>query len=133
MWRYDIDAPGNRKSGSLRVDHEGADSTGRHRAIRTVLGRGGTREDTVEVCNPAIGDPGLLAIQHVRIAFRAGAAFDRRYIRARVGLRKRECGNCLTSGNARKVSTLDLAGAGKRDGSATQALHRKGEVGKPVM
>jgi len=97
------------RSRRLGINDEGADSAGPSLNHRHEARPGWSREDTVEVGDPAIGDPRLLTIQHVTYsAFPAGAAFDRSNVRASVGLRKRERGDCVAGGDARQVSMFDL-------------------------
>ena len=67
-----VDAAFDLESRDARIDHEGADAAGGCRAVGAKFRRTRPREDAVEVRDPAVGYPGLLAVQHVASRRRGG-------------------------------------------------------------
>ena len=58
---------------------------------------------------------------------------QRRDIGAGLDLAERESRNPGAGGNARQIALLELIRTGKRDGTAAEALHGKGEIGEPAV
>ena len=127
MRRDDIDAVLDDQSRRLRVDHIG----GKPLRARRFAGAG---EDHIMIGDPAIGDPGLHAvdpyvIRPVRRRRRAhGGDIG-------PGLRfgEREGRDGFAAGHRRQISGLQRLGAEQRDRSRAESLHRKGEIGQPVV
>ena len=71
-----VDALRDREAWGVGIDHEGADAAGGDGAVRARLRGAGAREHAVEVGDAAVGDPGLLAVQHVLVAVAARAALQ---------------------------------------------------------
>ena len=121
-----FDALGDVEAGRPGLDHEGGDAAGAGRFA-------GTGEDHIEIGNAAVGDEGLLAVDHVVAALgprRGGHGGD---VRAGLGLGQREGGDGGALGDARQIAAPELVRTGKRDRAAAEALHGEGEVGKPAV
>ena len=126
MRRDHFDAFGDVEAGRPGLDNEGGDAAGAGRFA-------GTGEDHVEVGNAAVGDEGLLAVDHVVAALgprRGGHGGD---VRAGLGLGQREGGDGGALGDARQIAAPELVRTGERDRAAAEALHGEGEVGKPAV
>ena len=67
MRRDHVDALGDREARGVGVDDEGGDAA---RARRLA----GAREHDVKIGDAAVGDPGLLAVEHIGVAVASRAA-----------------------------------------------------------
>ena len=112
------------------IDNEGADAT----AAACGVGLG---EHAVEVGDAAVADPGLAAVQKIRIVFLAcnaiGASagslqFHSSDVRAGLGLGQRESRDLGAAGHLRQIGLALAGAAAHRDGAAAQPLHGKGKV-----
>ena len=92
----------------------------------------GPRENSVDIGNAAIRDPGFLAIQHPAIAVLRGGGCEVGDVRTARRLRQRESGDCRSRHCPwQPLLLLGIAEQGHR--SHAKPLHRKGEVGEGVM
>ena len=73
-------------------------------AARALARLAGAREHDVEVGDAAVGDPGLLAVEHVGVAVLARGARHRRDVGAGVRLGQRERRDRLAARDARQVA-----------------------------
>ena len=123
--RDHVDALGDLEARRAGIDDEGRDAA---RARRFA----GAREHDVEVGDAAVGDPGLLAVEHVASSpsTRALQAM-RRHVGAGLGLGQREGGDRLAARHARQVALPSAAACPRRlMAPRAQALHREREVGQ---
>ena len=95
------DALGDLEARRVGIDDEGRDPARTRRFA-------GAHEDDVEVGDAAVGDPGLLAVDHHVVAFDAAGAGHRRHVGAGLGFGQRECRDRLAPGHAREVAPLLL-------------------------
>jgi hypothetical protein len=102
--RDDLDALGDLQPRRAGLDHEGREAA----RTRCFAGAG---EDDVEVGDAAVGDPGLLAVQHRSAPSRVGTRAWPRHVGAGVGLGQGEGRDRLAAGHARQPARTLLAGA----------------------
>ncbi len=128
--RSAIDRPG-----ASAVDDEGGDASSSVTGF--LVGPVTVRrahEGHVEVRDPAVGDPGLRAVDHPVVAVAARAPRrHRRDVRPGVRLRQRERGDRLAARDLRQPPRAQRVAAGERDRPAAQPLHREREVGEAVV
>ena len=114
------------RPGRIGVDHESADAA-------RAGGFAGAREHAVEIGDAAVGDPGLLAVEHVFVAFAARAVVMAATSEPAFGLGQSEGGDRLARGHAGQIAALLVLAAGDRDRPRAQSLHGEREVGQPVV
>jgi hypothetical protein len=129
----DVDAAFDLESRSIRIDHERADSASGHGAVGPEFRRTRAREDAIEVGDPAVGYPGLLAVQHVGVAVEPRAALNGGDVGSGLRLRQREGGDRLSGRDAREISCLEFRRTREGDGAAAQALHGEGKIREAVV
>ncbi|CPQ85168.1 Uncharacterised protein [Bordetella pertussis] len=121
-----FDALGDLQPRRAGIDHERADAA---RAGRLA----GAREHAIEIGDAAVGDPGLLAIEHIAVAVGARLAGKRRHVRTRLGFGQRESGDRLAARHRRQVLLTQRIATHQRNGAAAQPLHGEREIGQPVV
>ena len=118
---------GDGKSRCVGLDHESAQAFGARRLA-------GPAEDHIAIGNATIGDPGLLAVEDdMIIAVGLCGAGKGRHIRASFRLRQSESRNGFALGNGWQPFALLLFRPEKSNRPGSEALHGKGEIGKPIL
>ena len=97
MRGHDVDTFGDRETGVVREDQERRDSTGARRFA-------GAGEQRVDISDPAVRDPGLLAVQAISVPVLARRASHGRDIGASLLLRERESGEPLAAADLWQTS-----------------------------
>ena len=125
----------------MRRDHIDALGDGKarqfsgHQKRGEALGAGafaGAREHHVEIGDAAVGDPGLLAVEHKAVAVALGGHRDIGDVGAGFLLGQREGGDGAAAARALEpVALLGVAEQADRPGA--EALHGEGEIGKPIV
>jgi hypothetical protein len=118
---------------SACIDDERADSPSGHRTVGSIFLRVRPREDAIEVGDPAVGYPGLFAVQHIRVAVEPGAALNGGGIGPRFGFRKGEGGDCFSSCDARQISPPEFRRTCEGDCAAAQTLHCEDKIREAVV
>ncbi len=90
-------------------------------------------EHDVELGQPGVGDPRLLALEHPRVAIGVRGGAHGRDVRARLGLGDGERGDARAGHDAGQIALLEGVAAEQDDRPAPQALHREGEVREPRL
>ena len=116
--------------GDLEARRAGFDDEGRDAARARRFAAAG--EDDVEVGDAAVGDPGLLAVEHRMVAVDARARIACAATSlAGLGLGQREGGDRLAARHARQPALLAASGVPASEiAPRAQALHREREVGQ---
>ena len=125
MRRDHLDPLGDRQPRRVRGHEKAAQPLGAGRFA-------GAREDAVEIGDPAVGDPRLLAVEDPAVAVAPGGHVHVGHVRARARLGQREGGQRLAGAGALQPGALRRR-AEQRDRPRSQALHREGEIGQAVM
>ena len=133
MRRDHVDALLDLETRRIGIDNERSDSLGAGRAVRPLLPGRGPCEHAVEIGDAAVRNPGLGAVQDVVIAVATRRALHRRHVRARLRLRQSEGRDRAACRYHRQVARSQGVRSGDRYRAAAEALHRKGEVGQPVV
>ena len=122
----DFNALGNFESGRGGIDDERGDRAGARRFT-------GPCEQNVEVGDAAVGDPGLFAVQDVRVTIAARFALQGGDVGARVEFGKSECGDGGAFNDPRQILLFMKGRSEKRDSAGAEALHGKGKISKTGM
>ena len=126
MRRDHLDALGDAESRQAGIDDEGGDAT----ASFALAGAG---EHDVKIGDAAVGDPGLLAVEHIGVAVFARGAAERCHVRSGVRLGKGERRDRLAGRGTRQIGAFLLLGAVEGDRARAQALHGEGEISEAGM
>ncbi len=127
MRRDHVDPLADRQPRRIRIDDERRQSA----RARRLAGPG---KHDVMVGDPAIGDPGLGAVDPNMIrSVRDGRGRHGRHVGARLLLRERESGDGFASGHRRQVARLQRLRSIERDRAGAEPLHGEGEIREPVV
>ena len=125
MRRDDVDPLGDGKARQFSGQQKSGEA----------LGAGafaGAREHHVEVGDAAVGNPGLLAVEHIAVAVALGGQRDIGDVGAGLLLGQRE--GCDGAAAARAFEPVALLGVAEQaDRPGAEALHGEGEIGQAVV
>ena len=121
-----LQAFGNAEAGCICGDEESGKATRPRRFA-------GAREDRVDVRDTTVGDPGLLAVEHISVAVAGSRKVHVGNIGTRTGLAESEGGDGAARARFREPATALRWRAEKRDRAGPEALHCEGKVGKAVV
>ena len=122
-----LDPFGDGEAGRRRGDQEPGDPFGRRDRVI------GARKDTIEVGDPAVGDPHLLAIESPAIIHARSAHGEGGGVGAGVRFREREGGDRLPARDLGEPGLLERVVPGEGEGTGAEPLHGEGEVSEGVM
>ncbi len=126
MRRDHFDTLGDDESRHAGIDDEGGDAA----AAFALAGAG---EHDVKIGDAAVGDPGLLAVEHIGVAVLAGGAAERCHVRSGVRLGEGERRDRLARRGTRQIGAFLLLRAVEGDRARAQALHGEGEISEAGM
>ena len=114
------------KSGKSGIHNKRTDPARARRFTRA-------RKHDIEIGDAAIGDPGLLTIQHIRSAIFCGGTLKRGHVRTGLGFGERERSHGGTARHAREILRALCRGACQRDGTGSEPLHGKRKIREPAV
>ena len=117
---------GNREAGIGWEDDEGRNAA----CAGSLPGAG---EDGVDISNAAVGNPGLLTVEHIGLAIETGSATHGGDVGACIGFRQGEGRQPLAAAHFRQHGIAQLGRCSEGNRPRAETLHGEGEIGQTVL